>query len=306
MHRCNRGHAARARVVLVMGFGVTTRARRLGGRRGPWQPVALAGTVQVDGYGIAYRTAGTAEAHSHTVVLLHGMAGSSDLWEAAMAALAGRAYQVAVDLPGHGRSEGPGASSVAEYSAFLLRAFTALGLVRPVVLVGHCLGACIALELAAGHPDRVLGIVVSGIGAGPGVDEGALAAARRGEWDPRFWGRRIDSALAPTAAAAVVRGWQSTRPEVRLGDLLACAHFDPLAVACRVRAPALVVAGAQDGVVAPPAAASLARAFPSGTLASLPGAGPLPMLAAPDLYSQVVGQFLETLPQGPALRPPGW
>ena len=66
---------------------------------------------------------------------------------------------VALDLPGHGESEGPGRSSVAAYAEAVKAAADALGLASTVV-AGHSLGGAIALEMAQRYPEYVAGVAV--------------------------------------------------------------------------------------------------------------------------------------------------
>ncbi|MBY0492369.1 MAG: alpha/beta hydrolase [Gemmatimonadaceae bacterium] len=92
------------------------------------------------------------------VVLLHDFGASSFQWRAVAPALANRGVTVvAVDLLGFGESDRPigtatGPGAQAEY---LERALTALRL-SAVQVIGHGLGALVALLLAAEHPHRVL------------------------------------------------------------------------------------------------------------------------------------------------------
>ncbi len=58
---------------------------------------------------------------------------------------------LAVDLPGHGRSEGVASSTIAGYATWLWEFLDAAG-VRAFSLVGHSMGALIALCMAAGGP----------------------------------------------------------------------------------------------------------------------------------------------------------
>lgn len=92
------------------------------------------------------------------VVLLHDFGASTFQWRWVAPALATQGYTVvAVDLLGFGESDRPvGALTAPGAQAELLeRALTALRL-STVHLVGHGLGAVVALMLAAEHPQRVL------------------------------------------------------------------------------------------------------------------------------------------------------
>jgi pimeloyl-ACP methyl ester carboxylesterase len=111
------------------------------------------GTADVDGVRMHYVTGGTGE----PLVLLHGWPQSWYAWRGIMPALADRYTVYALDLPGLGDSEGAPAgydkATLARYVHGLLAG--ELGL-RAVHLVGHDLGAGVAFQYAAQHPDEVI------------------------------------------------------------------------------------------------------------------------------------------------------
>jgi pimeloyl-ACP methyl ester carboxylesterase len=98
------------------------------------------------------------------VVLLHGQGGWAGMWVPAIAGLVGARHVVAPDLPGLGASRAdqgpPGAATTLAWLGELIeRTCTA-----PPVLVGASLGGSIAARFAAGHSDRLAGLVLIGMG----------------------------------------------------------------------------------------------------------------------------------------------
>jgi len=91
------------------------------------------------------------------IVLLHGNPGSSHVWRNVMPGLGG-VRLLAPDLIGMGGSGKPALDyTFADHARYLDAWFDALGLDR-VILVGHDWGGTLALDWAARHPERVLGI----------------------------------------------------------------------------------------------------------------------------------------------------
>jgi pimeloyl-ACP methyl ester carboxylesterase len=84
-----------------------------------------------------------------TVVFVHGAMGDHGVWNllARWFAHHGRSV-LAVDLPGHMRSDGPALASVEAMADWLLALLRASGVTR-AALVGHSMGSLIALEAAA-------------------------------------------------------------------------------------------------------------------------------------------------------------
>src|SRR3954470_9796569 len=99
------------------------------------------------------------------IVLLHGAGFDHSTWALHSRWFAHHGYGVlAPDLPGHGRSTGAPISTItgmADWTASLLDAAGA----ATARLVGHSMGSLIALETAARHPARVLGLSLIGTAA---------------------------------------------------------------------------------------------------------------------------------------------
>lgn len=114
---------------------------------------------------IFYRKVG----NGRPIVLLHGIAHSSQAWDPVVPALAERNEVIAVDLPGCGRSDKPDTDySLGAQAAAVRYVLDALGL-DLVTVIGHSLGGGIAMTLAYQYPERIgrLGLIAS---AGLGRD----------------------------------------------------------------------------------------------------------------------------------------
>ena len=105
--------------------------------------------VSLHGHDLAYRRAGDGP----TLLLIHGMAGSSRGWKSVMPALAHHHDVIAPDLPGHGESARPtGDYSLGNLAATMRDLLGVLDVERATI-VGHSLGGGIAMQLAYQHPE---------------------------------------------------------------------------------------------------------------------------------------------------------
>ena len=90
-----------------------------------------------------------------TVVMIHGVLNDHSVWILQSRYLAHHGHNVmAIDLPGHCKSQGTPPASVEDAAAHVLALLDAAG-VDAAALVGHSFGALIALQAAAGcsrHP----------------------------------------------------------------------------------------------------------------------------------------------------------
>jgi pimeloyl-ACP methyl ester carboxylesterase len=115
-----------------------------------------------------------------TVVLLHGAGMDHTVFALQARALAHHGRNVlALDFPGHGGSAGPALDSIFALADWVLRAAARRGAVR-LRVVGHSMGALVALEVAARGGARVEAAALIGFAPEMRVHPDLLAAARAG------------------------------------------------------------------------------------------------------------------------------
>jgi pimeloyl-ACP methyl ester carboxylesterase len=116
--------------------------------------------LELHGDRIAYRDAGQGPA----LLLIHGMAGSSDTWREIIPQLSKKFRVIAPDLLGHGMSAKPrGDYSLGAFAVFLRDLLDELGVDRATV-VGQSLGGGIAMQFAHQHRDYCERLVLIGSG----------------------------------------------------------------------------------------------------------------------------------------------
>ncbi|WIT11167.1 alpha/beta hydrolase [Paucibacter sediminis] len=112
------------------------------------------------------------------IVFVHGALHDHSVWTLLARWFAHHGHGVlALDLPGHGRSEGQALPSVEALGAWLVQVLDAAG-VQQASLVGHSMGSLIALEAAAQAPARAGRLVMVGTAYPMKVSEALLETAR--------------------------------------------------------------------------------------------------------------------------------
>lgn len=147
-------------------------------------------TVDVGGRTISYRHAAPADgAGALPVVLLHGFGGDKDNWLFNISAIAADRPVYAPDLPGHGASsKDVGDGTLDDLARAVAGFMVALGLQR-AHLVGHSMGAAVALTLAGQDTGRVASLaLIAPAGLGETINgdyiAGFVAADRRKAMKP--------------------------------------------------------------------------------------------------------------------------
>jgi pimeloyl-ACP methyl ester carboxylesterase len=117
------------------------------------------------------------DAAKPTVVFIHGVINDHSVWALQSRYLANHGWNVlAVDLPGHCKSEGEAPASVEEAADFVAALLDAAGVQR-AALVGHSWGSLIALEAASRLKERVTHLVLVGTAYPMKVSQALLDAA---------------------------------------------------------------------------------------------------------------------------------
>jgi pimeloyl-ACP methyl ester carboxylesterase len=120
----------------------------------------------------------TFDASKPTAVFIHGVLNDHSVWILQSRYLANHGWNVlAVDLPGHCKSEGNPPGSVEGAAAFVLELLNAAG-VNQAALIGHSFGSLVALEVAATAPERVSQLVMIGTAFPMKVSQSLLALSR--------------------------------------------------------------------------------------------------------------------------------
>jgi pyruvate dehydrogenase E2 component (dihydrolipoamide acetyltransferase) len=146
-------------------------------------------TIEADGQRIRYLELG--EGGDAPILLIHGFGGDLNNWQYNQEALAETHRTIALDLPGHGGSSkdlGRSHVHVGALAAVAVAFMDAKGIDR-AHLVGHSLGAAIALDLALNHADRVASATaICSAGLGPDINmtyiDGFMQATRRKQLRP--------------------------------------------------------------------------------------------------------------------------
>ncbi len=249
--------------------------------------------------GLAYHCAEGDPTHRRpTVVLVHGAGGTSLHWPPQVRHLPG--YRVcAVDLPGHGRSEGVGEQSIAAYARRLVDWANEMGLSK-AVWVGHSMGGAIVQHLAIHYPERVLALGLVGTGARLPVNPLILEGTAQEDTFPATVETIVKWSFAPQTDERLrqlaAQRMAETRPTVLHGDFLACDRFDVREQIEAITCPTLVLCGAEDKMTPPRYAEYLAEHIPQAQLVIVPDAGHMVMLEQPEAVAEALRKFLDTLP----------
>ncbi|MEX0695459.1 MAG: alpha/beta hydrolase [Rhodospirillales bacterium] len=244
----------------------------------------------------------TAPDGAPVLILIHGAGMDGTVWQLQSRYLAHRGVRVlALDLPGHGHSQGKALGSIDEMADWVAAFMRAAG-VEKAAVAGHSMGALIALELAARHPDALSVVGLLGAAASMPVhpdliqaakDGGALAPELITDWgfgDISHKGGHVQPGL--WAMGAAERLLLDATPGALASDLIACdAYADALAAAQKITVPVLMIAGDEDKMTPVKNARPLADALSSCEMTVLERTGHMMMIERPREVAKLLLQL---------------
>jgi len=239
-----------------------------------------------------------------TVVFVHGTAMDHSVWALQSRYFAYHNYNIlAFNLPGHGQSEGEPIETIEGYASWLVNVLAQTN--APCFhLVGHSMGALIALEAAGQYADRapkLASLSLVGFSYPMAVSPVLLNAAENrpseayemmtqwshtsslgGEPNPGFW-----------SAGGQMSMMENSRIGAVFTDLVACnAYKNGPAAFEKISAPILFISGVLDKMAPAKLAKAEAEKNQSAEIVMLPKCGHSIMSENPDGVREALKDFI--------------
>jgi pimeloyl-ACP methyl ester carboxylesterase len=248
---------------------------------------------EIDDHSVFAATGGGAyEPTQPLIVFLHGAGMDHSVWALQSRWFAHHGARVlAADFPGHGQSAGPALADIGALADWTARLIEAAGADR-AALVGHSMGALVALETAARHPGRVVSLTLIGVAAKMPVHPDLLAAAKANSHDAvdmvSLWGLGPPATLGGNPSPGLwmfggaERLLERAAPGVLHADLQACNAYEAGGAAAKAACPTTLILGERDQMTPLKSGRALAGLIAGARTIVLPGAGHMLMIERPE------------------------
>jgi pimeloyl-ACP methyl ester carboxylesterase len=244
-----------------------------------------------------YRRSARGNQGRNQLVLIHGAGGSYLHWPAEIRHLAGENI-LAIDLPGHGASEGGGEETIDAYTVSVLEFMDYLDIGRAVI-VGHSMGSAIAQRLSLDSPDLIRGLILIGAGAKLSVHPKLIEYCSSERTSPEAVSLVMEWVFSPQADRRLVELAGQRMAEipasVMLADFKACDAFDVRNEVQEIQQPAMVICGEDDQMTPVRFSEYLIDKLSDVRLEIVPHAGHMVMLEQPEIVAELIKNFLNEI-----------
>lgn len=228
-----------------------------------------------------------------TLVLLHGAGGSAQTFLHQLRRLDRTMNVVALDLPGHGQTPGPGRDTISAYADWVEEILAEFP-VKPFFLGGHSMGGALCQELALRSSLPLKGLILISTGeelsVSPKILEGLLEKPDQTLALINRW--CFPKGTDPLLIEQSVRIMKQTPIPVIANDFVACNRFNRAATLPAITLPTLIVVGEQDVMTPPAFSRNLNQKISASQWVTISGAGHMVMLEKPREVNRAIEAFM--------------
>jgi pimeloyl-ACP methyl ester carboxylesterase len=242
--------------------------------------------IVIDGGLIHYESWG----RGNPLILLHGWLGSWRYWMPTMEELSEQHRTYALDLWGFGDSDkSANRHSVEKYVNLLKDFMDELG-IAPTALVGHSLGATVAVKFAVANPNQVTRLMLVSLPiVGEAINRRLLTAG-----GTSLLNRLLGSGRWPVNHKEVLAEAEKANESVIALTVQACAELDLQENLRQIEVPLLAVYGEKDNLIDPTQARLLKNTANNIRSITLPESRHFPMLDEASKFHRLLRDFLAT------------
>nr|HID58623.1 alpha/beta hydrolase [Desulfobacterales bacterium] len=227
------------------------------------------------------------------LILIHGAGGTTYTWRYQLERISDLCNVIAIDLPGHGRSEGPGEKEIGSYRAWVQRLVKQLSLTN-IILGGHSMGGAIVLDYALSNPEEIKGLVLVGTGARLRVLPEILDKILRDY--SQFVEMIGQYAFSPHTPQSIkdehAEMMLKNDPRTVHGSFIACDRFDVMTRLSEIKISSLILCGEDDRLTPLKYAKYLEQNLGRAKMEAIPKAGHMVMFEQPEEFNRRVKAFL--------------
>ncbi|MCA1592752.1 MAG: alpha/beta hydrolase [Acidobacteria bacterium] len=250
--------------------------------------------AKLDGMRVHYENTGKGD---EALVFVHGWTCDLNFWRMQTPVFAKNVRVIAIDLPGHGRSDKPRVAYTMDLFARSLDAVLRDAKVKRAVLVGHSMGTPVARQFYRKYPEKTLALVAVDGALRPFAARAAMEpfiAPLRGENYKEVLGRMFDGMLGaqmPVARREEIKAASFSTPQYVAVSAMEGMADDSIWTKDQIKVPVLAILA--HSPFWPADNEKLFREIaPDLEYKMLDGVGHFLMMDKPDEFNRALADFL--------------
>jgi len=241
-----------------------------------------------------------------TIILLHGLGNRSISWKKQLDLLGEDYHVIAWDAPGYGESDDPD-PWLCHFSEFadILYEFVETLKLKNIFLLGHSMGAAIAIDFTYRYPEKVRKLIIAApTRGGAFIDEATnksklenrLHAVNK-EGSVKLARDRTENLFSSHASKELIKKSEKIMQQVRPAGYSSVAYslynLNQKEIYSRIRTPTLVICGEEDRVTPVPESEYIHQQIPQSELILLSKAGHVCFLEQAESFRNSIVCFLK-------------
>ncbi len=236
------------------------------------------------------------DAEKPTLIFIHGAGNTGYFWQPQFEALSDRVNTIALDLPGHGRSDGPGKDAIGDYAQAVNRFVDDIAAPRPIPC-GLSLGGAIVQQLLLDFPGHYSAGILMGTGVQMKV--GSVIFETIVKDYAEFVNMILKFAVSKKSNLDRLQLFKDElsgcAPEVVSGDFRACDRFDVSERVSAINVPVLVITSGDDILTPAKYGDVLEEKIQNARRVHIMDAGHIMSAEKPDEVNNAIVEFLDKI-----------
>jgi len=231
-----------------------------------------------------------------TLIFIHGAGGAGTFWQAQVEGLAGRANTVAIDLPGHGASDGGGKDKIEDYARAVVDFINASAAPNPI-LCGFSMGGAITQQILLDYPDLARAGILICSGATMKVGSAIFESIENDYigFVDFICKIAVSKKTDPELVQQFQKDFLSLKAEAARGDFKACNRFDVTDRLASIAVPVLVVTAEEDKLAPPKYGEALKQGIKNSSRVHIHDAGHIVAVEKPAEINLIILKFLDQI-----------
>ena len=238
------------------------------------------------------------EKEKDTIILLHGSGLTHIVWSLTEQYLSNKGYNIlAIDLPGHGNSEGPSLKSIEEIAEWLEKIINKIE-IQHLTILGHSQGCLEAIEYVSKYSSKIKNLILVGGSYKITVNQDLIDLASAGDKDSiklmmKWAYEGSKKFIGGNPVEKIINSSRAIRETLAV-DLIACNNYkNGFEAAKSIKCPTLLIFGELDKMVSLEKSKKFAELIPNAETYIIQNCGHMIMFENAFKMREKIAEFLK-------------